>query len=149
MITVGLDFVVKVDAPYLSYYAMQNGNIDFWGYGTWQMHWVVDAQYMIPMNKSTYFAPLFGHYYLTDGKKGMEPPEEYKRLRRWYLDLTRTPQMDRKLELGQKILKQWAEECYVIGICRKEMLTLVSNHLRNVPENIIHSWTIMSPGVIN
>ena len=55
---------------------------------------------------------------------------------------------ERKLELGRKILRQWAEECYTIGFCRAELITVVSNRFKNVPDNIIHDYRIMTPGYI-
>lgn len=146
---VGLDFVVKTDAPSLSVMQVINGNSDFWGYATAGMHWVVDPVWYVPWYPSSYFAPLFGRYRATSGKGGVQPPEEYQRLVDWYLELCSVVGDDaRKLELGQRILRQWSEECYTIGICRTELLTIVSNRFKNVPGHIIHCFRLMSPGYL-
>ena len=146
---VGLEFVVKTDAPTLSRLQVINGNSDFWAYATAGMHWVVDPVWFVPWFSSSYFAPLFGRYRQTHGKGGVKPPPEYQRLVDWYLELRSVVNDDvRKLELGQRILGQWADECYTIGICRKELLTIVSDRFRNVPDQIIHSYRLMTPGYI-
>jgi len=81
---VGLEFVVKTDAPALSALQVTNGNSDFWAYATAGMHWVVDPVWFVPWRRSSYFAPLYGRYRETDGKGGVKPPEEYQRLLDWY-----------------------------------------------------------------
>ena len=145
----GLEFVVKTDAAALSMMQVSNGNSDFWAYATAGMHWIVDPVWYVPWQRSSYFAPLFGRYRETDGKGGIKPPEEYQRLLDWYLELRSVVNDDaRKLTLGRNILRQWAEECYTVGICRSDELTIVSNHFRNVPDSIIHSYRLMTPGYI-
>lgn len=146
---VGLDFVVKIDAPSLSHLQLIAGNTNFWAYQVWFMHWVVDPQYYFPMSTLTYIAPLFGQYVSTFGKRGIEPPEEYMRMTNWYHDLRSEMNEARRVEFGQRIMKQWAEESYVIGICRPELLTIVKNNFGNVPEHVIHSWTTRTPGYLN
>ena len=53
-----------------------------------------------------------------------------------------------KLQLGHRILRQWSEECYMIGICRQQALMIVSDRFKNVPDHIIHDWRIKCPGYI-
>lgn len=60
----------------------------------------------------------------------------------------RERQLLRQLELGHRILGQWAQECYTIGICRQELLDIVSERLRNAPEQIVHDYRVMTPGCI-
>jgi peptide/nickel transport system substrate-binding protein len=148
---VGLDFVVKLDAVNLSVMEVRNGNSDFWAYSTSGLHWVVDPVWYVPWQSVSYFCPAYGRYVASKGKDkaGVKPPPEFQRLVDWYLELCATAgDEERKLELGHKILGQWAEECYTIGICRQELLTIVGNNFRNVPDHIIHDWRIMTPGYI-
>ena len=147
---VGLDFIVKVDAPNLSRLQVCNGNSDFWAYATAGLHWIVDPVWYVPWYSSTYFAPLYGRYIASKGKdkQGVKPPPEYQRLVDCYLELQSTVDPGRKRELGHRILGQWAEECYTIGICRQELLMIVSNRFKNVPEHIIHDYRVMAPGYI-
>lgn len=148
---VGLDFVVSMDSLSLSGLQARNGNSDFWGYATAGLHWVVDPMWYVPVNRSSYFAPLVGRYVETQGKDSMSvpPPHDLQRLLDLYQDLCATVGDEpRKLELGQSILRQWSEECYTIGICREPQLTIVSDRFRNVPEHILHDYRVLTPGYI-
>ena len=146
---VGLSFVVKTDAPTLSSMQARNGNSDFWAYATSGMLWIVDPQWYVPWADTSYFAPLFGRYYMTHGKGGVKPPPEYQRLLDWYLELRSTVNdEDRRRTLAQNILRQWSDECYTIGICSSELLAIVSNRFRNVPEHLVHDYRAMTPGYI-
>ncbi|HOZ46680.1 MAG TPA: ABC transporter substrate-binding protein [Candidatus Hydrogenedentes bacterium] len=145
---VGLDFMLKLDAPALSSLQVRNGNSDFWAYATAGMHWILDPTWYVPWQSSSYFAPLYGRYYETGGKKGIKPPPAIQQLLDWYLALRASMDPAERLELGRNILRQWAEECYTIGICHTELLTIVSNRFKNVPEHILHSYRVMTPGYI-
>lgn len=145
---VGLDFVTKSDARTLSLLQVTNGNSDFWAYLIAGMHWVIDPVWYVPWKKSSYFAPLYGQYVSSDSKAGEKPPQEYQNLLDWYLQLRSETDEERKLELGRNILGQWSEECYVVGICRRQVLTIVSNRFKNVPDEIIHSYRLLTPGYI-
>ncbi len=146
---VGLDFVVKVDAVYLSVMQICNGNSDFWAYNETGVHWVLDPTWFVPWRSNSYFAPLYGRYRASGGKGGVPPPPELQRLVDWYAELRSVVGDEaRKLALGRKILGQWADECYVVGICRNELLTIVSNRFKNVPDHIVHDWRVMTPGYI-
>jgi len=148
---VGLDFVVTIESAALSRLQVCNGNSDFWAYCIAGMHWSVDPLWYVPWSSASYHAPLYGRYIATEGKDklGVKPPPEFQRLVDWYKELYSTVGNDaRKLELGQAILRQWADECYVIGICKEENLAIVSNRFRNVPEHIIHDYRVLTPGYI-
>jgi peptide/nickel transport system substrate-binding protein len=147
---VGLDFVVKIDARTLSTMQVRNGNSDFWAYATAGMHWVLEPNWYVPWASGSYFAPLYGRYVYSDGKDkmGVKPTPEWQRLVHWYLELRATMDEERRLELGRRILGQWADECYTIGICRREAVTIVTNHFKNAPDHIVHSWRVLTPGYI-
>jgi len=148
---VGLDFVLKIDAHSLSYLQVTNGSSDFWAYATAGVHWALDPHWYVPVSGHSYFCPLYGRYVRSGGKDklGEKPPPEFQRLVDWHNELCAVvDDQDRKLELGRSILRQWADECYTIGICRQELLTIVSNRFKNVPDHIIHDWRIATPGYI-
>ncbi|MCP4642889.1 MAG: ABC transporter substrate-binding protein [bacterium] len=150
---VGLDFVVKQDAVTLSRLQVCNGNSDFWAYSTSGLHWVSDPVWYVPWRSSSYFCPLYGRYVASNGKDtmGVQPPPSFQRLVDWYNALCSVHGPDaeqQKTMYARKILGQWAEECYTIGICRQDLLTIVKNNFRNVPESIIHDYRIMAPGYI-
>ena len=115
------------------------------------MHWSVDPIWYVPWRAASYFAPLYGRYVASSGrdKLGVPPRPEIQRMLDWYLELYSTATDEkRKLELGRSILRQWSDQCYTIGICRPELLTIVSNRFRNVPDHVIHSYRVMTPGYI-
>ena len=148
----GLDFVVRLDSGSLSVLRVCNGNSDFWAYSIAGLHWVVDPLWYVPWYRSSYFCPLYGRYVASGGKdrQGVKPPPDFQRLVDWYLELYSTVgDEQRKLALGRNILRQWANECYVIGICRQELLTIVSSRFHNVPQHIIHDYRVMTPGYMN
>ncbi len=45
-------------------------------------------------------------------------------------------------------MRYWADKCYLIGICRKPEVFIISDRFRNVPESIIQDYTLMAPGYI-
>jgi len=146
---VGLDFVLKTDARVLSVLRVRNGNSDFWAYGTAGIHWVVDPVWYVPVQEGAYFAPMYSRYFARRGRAGVKPSPEFQRIIDWYLELITVVNDDaRKLDLGRRILDQWAEECYTIGIAREMQLTVVSDRFRNMPDHVIHSYRLMTPGYI-
>ncbi|MCP4642890.1 MAG: ABC transporter substrate-binding protein [bacterium] len=153
---VGLDFIIKLDSVNLSVIQICNGNSDFWAYQQPGMLWVMDPKWHLPFQASSYFAPLYGRYVASDGKDemGVPPAPEWQEMLDWYAEMDMIvddgsgPIPPRKLELGRQILGRWADECYVIGICRQELLTIVADKFRNVPDRIIHDWRLFTPGYI-
>jgi len=144
---VGLDFVMKIDARSISVMRVSNGNSDFWGYTQGGIHWAVNGGGYVPLSSWSYFAPLYGRYVSLNGEEGVPLSAEMQRLLDWYREMERTAgDRERKLELGRKILNQWAEEVYVVGIVRQSQLTIISNRFKNVPGKIIHSWMLYTPG---
>ncbi len=146
---VGLHFVVKLDARGYSELQVMNGNTNFFAYSTAGMHWAINPVWYVPWSERSFFAPLYGKYHSTGGTGGVKPPPEYQRLIDWYLDMLSAPAEQRRLELGRKILRQWSEQCYTIGIVRRQTLTIISNRFRNVPDRIIQSYRLMTPGYMN
>lgn len=145
---IGLSFVVKHEDGTLSSMQVRNGDSDFWAYATGGVHWELDGIWFVPLAASSYYAPLYGRYYESQGKAGVAPPAEHQRLVDEYHVLKSTPSLDVRLVAGQKILEQWADNAYIIGICRKPEVFIISNRFRNVPERIIQDYRLMSPGYI-
>ena len=145
---VGLDFVMKSDARVLSTLQVRNGNSDFWAYAIAGLHWIVDPGWYVPVRDGAYYAPMYGRYVARGGRAGIPPSPEFQQLVDWYRKLAQTPDPAQKLELGQRILSQWAEECYIIGIVKEKALTIVSNRFHNFPDSMIHCYRLMAPGYL-
>lgn len=145
----GLDFHLKSAARDLSLLQVRNGNTNFWANTRKTMHWAIQPLLHIPVGESSYFAPQYGRYNATHGRGGVKPPAEFQNLSDWYQQMiTSYGDPQRKLELGTRILEQWANECYTIDIARTKQLTLVSNRFKNMPDSVIQSFQVMPPGYI-
>jgi len=142
---------MKILSPEAAHRQATTGAYDFWGWGSVGMHWVAFPAGYVPYSGNSYFGSRYGLFVSSDGKdnRGVMPPPEMQRMLDWYRELRgAVGDEDRKLELGHKILRQWSEECYMIGICRQRQLMVVSDRFKNVPDRIIHDWLIKTPGYI-
>lgn len=143
---VGLQFSVKFEDGSLSYLQVSSGNSDFWTYTSAGLHWAIEGLWKVPLQSVSYFAPLYGLYTQTAGRKGVKPSEEHQRLLDWYQTLRSAEKDEDRIESGHKILRQWQDQCYVIGICRPPLLGIVSHRFRNVPQNLVYDYRLRSPG---
>jgi peptide/nickel transport system substrate-binding protein len=96
----------------------------------------------------------WGHHwakwYLTKGEKGIEPPEEVKKLHKIEEELYMTINPERKKQLFKEVVKSHAENMWVIpGVERSIAIGVCANNFRNVPERAVQSWVIMTPGNLN
>lgn len=145
---IGLHFVPKHEDATLSFLQMTSGNSDFWTYSNAGLHWGIEGLWKAPLAIMSYMAPIHGAHYQTQGARGVPPPPELQRLLDWCLEMRATPDDQRRMELAHNILKQWAHECYVIGICRAPIVAIVSNRFKNVPDNVNYDYRIKSPGYL-
>jgi ABC-type transport system substrate-binding protein len=145
---VGLQFSVVIEDAALSRLQVTTGKSDFWAYRNLSQHWDLDGTFKVPITSSSYHAPLYGLFTMTDGRKGVKPNAEQQRLLDWYDEFSSAPDSRRRIELAQSILKQWAREIYFIGICRPVELTVISDRFHNVPGEIQYNYRLMSPGYI-
>ncbi|MBN1351441.1 ABC transporter substrate-binding protein [candidate division KSB1 bacterium] len=143
---IGLNFILKVDARNLSVLQVSNGNSDFFAYQSIGIHWVVNPEWYIPMLTTSYWAPLFGRYYQTNGKSGEKPPPRIQRLIDLYEEMKLVvADENRRRKLAHEILRQHTDECYWIGILRVPQPAILKNNFKNVPDNVIYDWRIYTP----
>jgi peptide/nickel transport system substrate-binding protein len=84
---------------------------------------------------------LWSDWYLSDGRTGEEPPEEIRRLIRWWDEMRTSMDEQRRIELGKRILRSQAENLWTIGTVGLAPHPLVvSNRLRNVPKAGYWGW---------
>ncbi|MCK5802599.1 MAG: ABC transporter substrate-binding protein [Lentisphaeria bacterium] len=147
---VGLRFVVKSDARTLSAMQARNGNTNFWAYAIAGIHWAVDPGWYVPTRDGTYFAPAYGRWVAREGRSGEEPTAEFAHLLGIYREMSHTTNNEsHKRQLGQSILRQWVEQCYMVGIVYKRDLTIVSDRMGNFPSSMIHDYRLMAPGYLH
>ena len=146
---VGLHFILKPEARALFRLRGENGDTNFFAYALAETHWVLQPVLYVPFSSIFRPAPLYGTYIATGGEAGVEPPPEFRRLVGWYRELARTVgNEERKLELGRRILGQWAQECYFIGIVRDQQLWVRSKRFKNVPDHLVWVYVVMPPGYV-
>jgi len=87
------------------------------------------------------WAPLWAQWYVTDGEKGEEPPEELKKnIKRWE-KMQITMDEEERVHLGKEILRSQAENLWTIGtVGLAPHPVIVRNNLRNVPEKAVLGW---------
>jgi peptide/nickel transport system substrate-binding protein len=80
-------------------------------------------------------------WYLSEGKRGEEPPPKIMQLIDWWVEMTTTLDMDRRLWLGKQILRSQAENLWTIGtLGLAPQPVVVHNSLHNVPERGYWGW---------
>ena len=79
----------------------------------------------------------------TDGKEGVEPPAEWKEVKKWVDEVTKLcPGTEEWISLKQKIWDVRSEQLWVIGIVgQAPLFHLVKNYVRNVAEEGLFGWS--------
>ncbi|MCC5844353.1 MAG: ABC transporter substrate-binding protein [Verrucomicrobia bacterium] len=102
-----------------------------------------DPRYFVPTVLSGEAATwgLWAVWFQTGGAEGIEPPDEAKELMAWWMEMRSSPDRDRRIELGRKIMRSQAENLWTIGtVGFSPKPVVVSNRLRNVPEQGYWGW---------
>jgi len=116
------------------------GEGDIGGYTVAGLLWDIDPLWYVPTSMSTYWAPLFGIWYASNGESGEEPPAHLLELMDTYKELVASSDEEARLELGRSILKHHDENVYMIGtVTAPFQPTVVNNKLVNVLEVGVHS----------
>ena len=146
---IGRNFVIKAEATEISRMRVRNGETDFWFAGNAGLHWILQPALYVPVKQQAAFAPHYGTYIETQGQAGIPPTPEMQQLVDWYYGLIHAMEAPHRLQLGRNILRQWSDECYMIGLYRVYALTIVSSRFRNCPDSFLHGWRVQSPGYTN
>ena len=84
----------------------------------------------------------------SDGKQGVEPPEEIKELASWVDKMRSAVDPKERIEWGKKILRYQAEHIMSIGIARIPKPVVKNKYLANVPEKATTGWDYMGPAFV-
>jgi peptide/nickel transport system substrate-binding protein len=77
----------------------------------------------------------------------MEPPDAIKELMDLFDEIKVTVDQGKQQELFRKMLENNKENLWVIGICTAPPeLVIVKNNFRNVPEEAVSDWHLLTPG---
>jgi len=107
----------------------------------------VDPIYLLPFDNRTWWAPEWGVWYHESGAKGEEPTGDARKAQQLYDEFKVTIDPERQIELGREIVRLHAENVWMIGTAGMvPAIVVVKENFRNVPEEAVNDWILMSPG---
>ena len=111
---------------------------------------LVSSQRWFGTNLWDEWAHHWAQWFLTEGKRGIEPPEEVQRLQKIEQELKVTIDQDRRNALWSEVVRSHAENVWIIPTTeRGTSIGVLANNFRNVPERALASWITMTPGNLN
>src|SRR6185369_12819294 len=103
----------------------------------------------IPAIQILTLGPLYGQWYQTGGKDGVEPPADIKKIVE-LIDTAKTVGPDQQTKLAQDLFRIWADNIWEVGIIGLTPMVqgvVVANvRFRNVPTTLGNDWPLRSPG---
>jgi peptide/nickel transport system substrate-binding protein len=112
--------------------------------------WQIDPGRYVPLSEFTYWAPLYGLWYATQGKSGEKPPQEILRLIELYEKFASTPSEKARTLIGRDILRVHSRNLWMIGILGELPRPLVvNNNFRNVPADVFDDYRMQCEGKLN
>ncbi len=105
-------------------------------------NFILDPRRMVPYSTGS-DVPFteYARWYLSGGKEGEKPPEEFRKLQELW-DIARTTPDEKKRDQAAKgIVNLHKENLFLIGtVAMTPFLVVVKNNFRNVPEKFISDW---------
>ena len=95
------------------------------------------------------YGPLWKQWYDTNGKEGVEPPADAKKIIELQ-DRAKTVGPAEQIKIAQEIFKLWVDNMFEIGTvgltATDQGVAVVNVKLRNVPVNLTKDWPLRTPG---
>jgi len=147
---VGIKTVVKSEERSLWTVRVTGGEHQVAGYAVEGLLWQIDPGRYVPLSEFTYWAPLYGLWYATQGKSGEKPPQEILRLIELYEKFASTPSEKARTLIGRDILRVHSRNLWMIGILGELPRPLVvNNNFRNVPADVFDDYRMQCEGKLN
>jgi len=152
---VGIRWENKVEDSRVIWDKLATGenNIDVWPFfGDAGLDYDI---YLSPKNYfavgiNSFFAPLWGLWYSSDGAEGEEPPEPMKRQMEIYREVVSCADPDERHEQMEEILRIAKEEFWTVGTWRSgKFCAICKNNFKNVPDKHWVTWPYPDPGPFN
>ncbi len=148
---VGIKLQLKIEER--SLFVMRRGKNEhqlmIWGTGGSENPWIY-PEIPIPIKRLSFFASLIGNSYESEGRNGIPPYGNFKRLIDIFEQGNRVPK-DRRIDLGKEIWRIHADNVYAIGIVGNSPawngIVVVKNNFRNVPDVAPNSAALQNPGI--
>jgi peptide/nickel transport system substrate-binding protein len=140
---IGIKASVKnIDQP-LWVKRVGTGDVDIAGYTVAGFLWDVDPEWYVPVATNSYWAPLYGQWYSTGGKQGQKPPADIHKLMTLYDQMKTEPNAQKRISLGQQILRMHDENVWMIGTVTEPFTPLIVNaDLHNVRPDAVESYRL-------
>ena len=95
------------------------------------------------------YGPLWKQWYDTNGKAGVEPPPEAKKIIE-IQDKAKGANPAEKAKLAQELFRIWVDNMFEIGTvgltATDQGVAVVNVNFRNVPPNLTKDWPLRTPG---
>ncbi len=99
---------------------------------------LIDHMYTVPYGLGARHALDYAAWFMSDGSRGAEPPEEMQKVMDLYRAIQRTPSHEEQMRLAHEILSINSRNRWMIGLIGDlPGLTLVHNSFRNVPDTAV------------
>ncbi|NLA57433.1 MAG: ABC transporter substrate-binding protein [Firmicutes bacterium] len=105
---------------------------------------------IVPCRALTYWAPVWGLWYESQGRNGEKPDGEPRRLQELFDELRVTPEPEEQDRLVEEILEIWAKNLWVIPTAGNYKIPIVvKRDFKNVPKEASLAYPYCSPGHLN
>ena len=95
------------------------------------------------------YGPLWKQWYDTNGKQGVEPPADAKKIIELQ-DKAKTVGSAEQIKIAQELFKLWVDNMFEIGTvgltATDQGVAVVNVKLHNVPANLTKDWPLRTPG---
>jgi len=95
------------------------------------------------------YGPLWKQWYDTNGKEGVEPPADAKKIVELQ-DRAKTVGPAEQVKIAQELFKLWVDNMFEIGTvgltATDQGVAVVNAKLHNVPANLTKDWPLRTPG---
>ena len=96
------------------------------------------------------WAHHWAKWFISKGKRGVEPPPEVQRLQQIQNILSVTGEREQRHKLWTEVIRLHAENMWVIPlVTQRNSIGVLRDDFRNVPNHGISSWVTMTPGYLN
>ena len=117
--------------------------------GSAEFNPLIDPRWFLPANNmlSSPWGWLYARWWETKGVEGVEPTGDMRTVLELYDEIKVTVDPEKQKQLFRKVLELDKENLWVIGIATcPPQVTIVKNNFRNVPEELVVDWHLLSPG---
>lgn len=148
---VGIQTIVQVRERALHFQMRDSNDIqtEIWNEDTGGFPFTGAPKYDPRTSPGLAFAPLVRQWYATDGKEGMEPTPEMKKIVE-LIDKAKTVGPDEQIKIAKELYTLWVEQQYevsTIGLSPMvQGVAVVNNNLMNVPLQLGNDWPLRTPG---